>query len=325
MEIHSTPSSRIDRLTMNKSHKKKELSYDSLPQGTKFRFKSKLIPLALDTTGALKPWNTPNDDTIIEVWNLVFGVDYPIDEGDTECYNFIVAKTLIRRAISSWLHKFADAAEKALAAEFTRQGLQTQEERAVFVQRLLGDADDMSDKKRPFIWESTYDDPSARQEGIFQGRLIARTFFEHIQIMNAINTEDRVQEKPVGALIYSIQAVHRALLYSVTGTLKPPMDKKNAEFSKTNWGDYMLVTPRGEKAVKRASIFLNKISTLKDQQWDDIFDKALAFRSILGKQRATAREVEMKEPIGEVDSESDDADLLDPRYDVIPQAIEDGK
>ncbi|KAF8257927.1 hypothetical protein EI94DRAFT_1708464, partial [Lactarius quietus] len=54
----------------------------------------KILPIALDTTGALKPWNTPCDDTIIEIWNLVFGADHPLDDGDTDCCRFIVAKTL---------------------------------------------------------------------------------------------------------------------------------------------------------------------------------------------------------------------------------------
>jgi hypothetical protein len=112
--------------------------------------------------------------------------------------------------------------------------------------------------------------------------------------------------------------VHRALLYSVTGTLQLPSDKKSAEFSKTNWGDHTLITPRGEKVVKRASVFLSKISSLKDQQWDDIFEKALVFQVMLGKQCATAREVD-SEPAGVViDSESDDDELLDPRYDTVP-------
>jgi hypothetical protein len=155
----------------------------------------------------------------------------------------------IKRAISSWIHKFADTAEKALVTEFTHRGLQTQEERAAFVQRLLGDADDMSDKKCPFIWESAYDDCSSRHEvtfgfsgvlpggqfsgsqffqGIFQGRLVARTFLEHIQIINTVDAEHRVQEKPTGALIYSIQAVGFYFvcgfcpnLYLVSGASRP--------------------------------------------------------------------------------------------------------
>ena len=108
----------------------------------------------------------------------------------------------------------------------------------------------------------------------------------------------------------------------MTGTLKLPTDKKGAEFSKTNWGDSSLVTPRGEKVVKCASVFLNRISTLKDPQWDDIFDKALAFQATLGKQRATVKELGDLEVGGEVvESESDDDDLLDPRYDDIPLAV----
>jgi hypothetical protein len=82
-------------LATNRSHKKKEISYENLPQGTKHRFKRDVIPLALDTTGTLKPWNTPSDEAIIEVWNLVFGDDHPINEGDIECFRFVIAKTLV--------------------------------------------------------------------------------------------------------------------------------------------------------------------------------------------------------------------------------------
>ncbi|KAF8262361.1 hypothetical protein EI94DRAFT_1808914 [Lactarius quietus] len=323
-DIHSAPSPRAN--AANKSQKKKEISYESLPQGTKHQFKTQIIPIALDMTSALKPWNAPSDESIIEIWNLMFGDKYPLNDGDNECYCFVVAQTLIKRTISSWVHKFADIAEKALINEFAQQGLQTREERATLVQTLLGDADNMSDKKHPFIWELAYDDPSAWPEGIFQGRLIACTFFGHVQVINTVDASYRVQEKPIGALIYAIQAVHRALLYSVTGALELPTDKKSAEFSKTNWGDYTLVTPRSEKAVKCASIFLNKISTLKDQQWDDIFEKAITFQAMVRKQCVTAREPDIRESelVGEglTDSESDDEELLDPRYDNV--TIEEG-
>ena len=68
--------------------------------------------------------------------------------------------------------------------------------------------------------------------------------------------------------------------------------------------------------------FLNRISTLKDPQWDDIFDKALVFQATLGKQHATVKELGDLEVGGEVvESESDDDDLLDPRYDDIPPAV----
>ncbi|KAF8274734.1 hypothetical protein EI94DRAFT_1794040 [Lactarius quietus] len=204
------------------------------------------------------------------------------------------------------------------------KGFQMLEERAKFTQNLLGDMEDMSDKKCPFIWESAYDEPSAQQEGIFQGWLVMQTFFEHIQVINSVDTNICVQEKPIGALIYSIQAVHCALLYSVTRTLKLPMDKKSAKFSKTNWGDHTLVTPHGEMVIKCASIFLSKISTLKDLQWDNIFNKVLAFQVTIRKQCTMAREAEVVQ-VGEVvESDSDDHKLLDPHYDTVPQDVEDG-
>ena len=127
---------------------------------------------------------------------------------------------------------------------------------------------------------------------------------------------------PVSVLTFS--QVHCVLLYSVTGSLQLPMDKKSAEFSKTNWGDHILITPRGEKFVKHASVFINKISTLKDQQWDDIYEKALAFQVILRKQRVMVREVDTRDPEPQevVNSESDDNELLDSHYDDVP--VEEG-
>jgi hypothetical protein len=69
-----------------------------------------------------------------------------------------------------------------------------------------------------------YNNPSARQEvgfitsspfpthdtvlqGIFQGRLVGQTFLEHLQIINNIDPNERVQEPPVSVLILAVQAV----------------------------------------------------------------------------------------------------------------------
>jgi hypothetical protein len=44
-------------------------------------------------------------------------------------------------------------------------------------------------------------------QGIFQGRLVAQTFLEHLQVINSIDQKFRVKEPPVGALILAVQAV----------------------------------------------------------------------------------------------------------------------
>lgn len=88
----STPS-RV----FNPEKKRKYVTYDDLPRNTKSLFKTKMIPLVLDTTGALKPWVTPDDDTILLIWNLVYnGTEHRMDGSDVDKRTFNVAKTLVR-------------------------------------------------------------------------------------------------------------------------------------------------------------------------------------------------------------------------------------
>jgi hypothetical protein len=117
--------------------------------------------------------------------------------------------------------------------------------------------------------------------------------------------------------------VHRALLYSISGAFELPSDKKSAEFSKTNWGDYTLITPRGDKVIKRASVFLKTINSLKEEQWADIFKVALSFRTSSpgGKHHKAVQETEA-DMVSAEETESDGDELVDPRYndDDIPNA-----
>jgi hypothetical protein len=78
-----------------KAKKKRYLSYEDLPAGTKDLFKKRVIPLSLEATGTLKPWLIPKDKEIIETWNYVYDKEYQIESDDTECDRFVVAKTLV--------------------------------------------------------------------------------------------------------------------------------------------------------------------------------------------------------------------------------------
>jgi hypothetical protein len=44
---------------------------------------------------------------------------------------------------------------------------------------------------------------------MFQGRLVARTLVEHLQVVDSIDETDHVDKWPVGALILAVQAVRR--------------------------------------------------------------------------------------------------------------------
>jgi hypothetical protein len=104
----------------------------------------------------------------------------------------------------------------------------------------------------------------------------------------------------------------------MSGRFAVPADKKSAEFSKTNWGDYILVDPRRPIKIKRASVFLRTINNLCDLQWADIIKAATSFK-LSGKQKNRAPVDE--EPISETESEDD---LVDPRYDIIHTADMEG-
>ena len=58
---------------------------------------TKLIgPLTCETTGALwDPWEGPDDGELIEIWNLAFWEDYPIEKGNVKSNWFIVAKVMV--------------------------------------------------------------------------------------------------------------------------------------------------------------------------------------------------------------------------------------
>jgi hypothetical protein len=104
-------------------------------------------------------------------------------------------------------------------------------------------------------------------------------------------------------------------LYSVSGNFELPSDKKSAEFSKNNWGDYLLSNPRGDKTIKRATVFLRTIKQLKTQQWNDIFSVAVAFNAI------SKQSVKVEEEASETESEED---LVDPRYENDPPSGSEG-
>jgi hypothetical protein len=88
----STPSRVI-----NPDKKRKNVSYDDLPPGTKAVFKTRVIPMILDTTGALKPWVTLDDETIIDIWNIAYdGTEHRIEGSNVDKKTFDVTKILVR-------------------------------------------------------------------------------------------------------------------------------------------------------------------------------------------------------------------------------------
>ncbi|KAG5633836.1 hypothetical protein H0H81_004966, partial [Sphagnurus paluster] len=219
----------------------------------------------------------------------------------------------IKQGISNWRNRFATAGIKALDAEYARQKLTTTKEKAALSLALLGNPEDIKSKTCSFLWESFYEDSQVKKLGLFQGHLVACVFLEHLIAIQGIPHNQQVQEQPVGALIYAIQVVHQALLYShKSGSFKPPTAKGVMEFSKANWADCTLTQPSSKsRSLKRSSIFLKKVKSLKEIQWDNIKEAAL-------KTQEKAHTM-LPPPVDDLDAtddlDDDDDELHDLHYD----------
>jgi hypothetical protein len=99
-EIHTVP----PRLkygqvkNTNENAVRLRIKNSNLPLGTTERFTKNVLPIALDTVGALAPWEFPDEQQMIDAWNLVFGSrnDHPIADGDVNSDLFTAAKGLVR-------------------------------------------------------------------------------------------------------------------------------------------------------------------------------------------------------------------------------------
>lgn len=100
-EIHTAPkrtkvSQRADTST---GHTSNRVRNADLPPNTTNGFAKEVLPLAYETAGVLGPWECPDDEEIICIWNMVFGSDHPIAGGDVKDGLFLTVKTLVRCAV----------------------------------------------------------------------------------------------------------------------------------------------------------------------------------------------------------------------------------
>jgi hypothetical protein len=95
-EIHAAPI-RIPGHSLKKSADgpmRSRVTNSDLPAGTTDGFTKHILSIVHDTTSALLPWELSSDDTIIEIWNLIFGDDHPIASG-TKDDLFPAVKSLV--------------------------------------------------------------------------------------------------------------------------------------------------------------------------------------------------------------------------------------
>jgi hypothetical protein len=71
-----------------------------LPDGAWDRFAKDVLPLVHETSGALDPWEFPDDEYIIDAWNIIFNGEHPITGGAKDNL-FIAVKSLVSSSHST--------------------------------------------------------------------------------------------------------------------------------------------------------------------------------------------------------------------------------
>jgi hypothetical protein len=95
--IHTSPLRTKASRRADASTGRYRFKNSDLPPGTADHFAKEVLPLAFDTAGALGPWECPDDEDIITIWNLVFSSpdNHSIASGDVKGAIFLAVKGLV--------------------------------------------------------------------------------------------------------------------------------------------------------------------------------------------------------------------------------------
>ncbi|KAF6751440.1 hypothetical protein DFP72DRAFT_850843 [Ephemerocybe angulata] len=306
-----------------------------LPEAVRPKWPSMKITV-IDAAGQLPPWADLTDGAICLLWNGLVDQEHFIahiaGSARGSYVLFQLIKKLVRNVLGAeWKNPFAQAAIDAVAQEWERRELITPASCAKFSEIMLGAEPHNRDSKkaRPFMWKATDnigwdgDDPNKTGGGLFLGRMVLKVFAEHLShVADAPKELITADAKYSGALMLSIQAVHRALEYTLSGKLSIPTGStdKTYHFSKENWGDYEKGTvvdgTEYRKPVKRATVFAKTVSALDDTRWKAIIDGAKAY---VGKKDSETRveraRVSAAPLLADADAESEDEIILDAMFD----------
>ncbi|KAG6823247.1 hypothetical protein H0H92_010874, partial [Tricholoma furcatifolium] len=187
----------------------KKWNENHLPAGAKERFKSEVVPMAKERTGILPPWANLSSDDLQDIVDEVYGSGtYTVEAGDAW-------HGLISYRIQNWRNSFAGAAMEAVKR--TLEDLNSFEDaaaRLVAVNFWLDFRGEEDEEIAPYQFKKCVEgqDKKWRTKGFCQSPLIIETFANaHFQWMRNPQAGGPADEKPIGALILSLQAVEHAL------------------------------------------------------------------------------------------------------------------
>ncbi|KAF8875842.1 hypothetical protein BD779DRAFT_1475902 [Infundibulicybe gibba] len=242
-----------------------------LPENTSDLFADQLTPLAREMAGRLEPWAALSVANVQSLVDCVFGGgEYTVTKGNAWC-------GLVTYRLGNWRNGFASAACDAVQALINDNDntLSTPDDIAYYINWSLK----VEGQTAPFHWRNWGE--GKVKKGLFQTPLIIRTFADaHVSGLEDPSMAATASEKPIGALLLSVQAVEHALGFWTSGAFVADTSPSQ-HFSADNWGDTVKQRKAstssdktGTYKVRHATKYLASVKNFKPDQWKYIFDEA---------------------------------------------------
>ncbi|KAM6491427.1 hypothetical protein JOM56_013201 [Amanita muscaria] len=230
-----------------------------LPEDSKQLFKEEVLPRIRQLLGALEPWAILTHGHVQNVLDQVFG------EGK---YSAVNDKVFYGLAAVEAVQKMINDNAEILATAAARKE---------FIAGYLSKVpvgDDGEHDTHAYQW-AEWSGNGAEKKGFGENSLVLYTFATaHLAQIQGVS-EDIEKEKPIGALLMSMQAVGRALEIWIDGEKslrKPPA------FSYDNYGDTFAKIhgyPKKLRKIRRATFFVATLKNIKEEVWERIINLAL--------------------------------------------------
>ncbi|OCH87369.1 hypothetical protein OBBRIDRAFT_837456 [Obba rivulosa] len=278
---------------------RKKPTTSDVPEHMREKFTQVLVPLAREHLGTLPPWTTMPLEDFRALFKRVFpDEDHVIEEGD-------VYHRLLTFRLTDWQSNFGSAALKAITdyIERNREDLADTDAIKEWIAFELGD----NNRNRPFLWKEWND--GKKKMGRLQSELILRTLTAHLQALAVIPANIGLSDKPpVGALIYSVLAVERALGFWKDGIKRVPPGSAG-HFSEDYWGDRIEYVNGRNVNNRRASRYLKVTTAFTEKNWEDIWDGAYFFFQDKKRQSYQQPPRVVEDAEEDFDMESDPSDV----------------
>ncbi|KAE9399455.1 hypothetical protein BT96DRAFT_993918 [Gymnopus androsaceus JB14] len=264
------PTTSVAGLVTPTNKQQKDICLKDLPKDVQQPFTEIFMPVIIEFSGCIDAWTSPTATEIADLWDST--MPSGIHNRFSELNAGKAIEVLVQDKLTTWRNSIGKAALKTLKKIFSDKNLTTADQRKAYI------AQQMNGTYKSYVYYYSHvvgEGQNVQYAGPFQLYIISRTLAEHLKAIDSIPADERIADRPTGALVLAILAAHRALTFYSTGFV---------------WGDKLAMVEGIKKQYKTTSnlhsLFgqnpVKKIHCVSAAQWERILATACAHIEKLG-------------------------------------------